>query len=192
MRASNALLALIDNILDLQSIDSGVVALELGPVDLKANLDAVIEGVQDRLSDAEVTLNVSIAPDINIFVADARRLRTVLFNLVSNAIGFSPHKGEVRIAAERAGEELIMSVSDEGPGIPEEKRARIFERFEHHAHGSKHRGVGIGLSIVRAFVELHGGRVTVESAPGQGSRFICVIPYRESGAANDAAARLLA
>ncbi|WP_342359487.1 PAS-domain containing protein [Terrarubrum flagellatum] len=192
MRASNALLALIDNILDLQSIDSGVVALELGPVDLKANIDAVAEGVQDRLSDADVTFKVKIAPDIRTFIADGRRLRTVLFNLISNAIGFSPAGGAVEVAAERAGDELRISLSDQGPGIPEEARARIFERFEHHPQGSKHRGVGIGLSIVRSFIELHGGRVTVESAPGGGARFVCVLPYREGDSDTGAAARLLA
>ena len=192
MRASNALLALIDNILDLQSIDSGVVALELGPVDLKANLDAVIEGVQDRLSDAEVKLSVSIAPNIGPFIADARRLRTVLFNLASNAIGFSPKGGEVRIVAERIGEELSISVADQGPGIPESEQARIFERFEHHPQGSKHRGVGIGLSIVRSFIEMHGGRVAIDSSPGQGARLTCFIPYREGESNTGAAARLLA
>lgn len=192
LRASNSLLALIDNVLDLQSIDSGVVALELGTVDLKTNLDAVIEGVQDRLSDANVTLTVSIAPDIGPFIADARRLRTVLFNLVSNAIGFSPANGEVGIEAKRSGDELMISVSDQGPGIPESVQARIFDRFEHHPQGSKHRGVGIGLSIVRSFVELHGGRVAINSAPGQGARFTCILPYREGDASTDAAARLLA
>ncbi|MBN9062700.1 MAG: PAS-domain containing protein [Rhizobiales bacterium] len=192
LRASNSLLALIDNVLDLQSIDSGVVTLDLGPVDLKTNLDAVIEGVQDRLSDENLRLDVSIAPDIGLFLADARRLRTVLYNLISNAIGFSPAGGEVRVAAERKGDELTISVSDQGPGIPEEALAQIFDRFEHHPRGSKHRGVGIGLSIVRSFVEMHGGRVAIDSAPGAGARFTCVIPYREGEANTDAAARLLA
>ncbi|MET0605084.1 MAG: PAS-domain containing protein, partial [Beijerinckiaceae bacterium] len=192
MRASNALLALIDNILDLQSIDSGVVALELGPVDLKANLDAAIEGVQEKLSDGEVRLAVSIAPDVGPFVGDARRLRTVLFNLLSNAIGFSPPGSTVTVAAERRGEELLIAVSDQGPGIPEDARHRVFERFEHQSRGSRHRGVGIGLPIVRSFIELHGGRVAIDSAPGGGTRILCAIPYRQGHSNTGAAARLLA
>jgi signal transduction histidine kinase len=192
MRASNALLALIDNILDLQSIDSGSVTLEPGPVDLRASLDAIAESVEERLRGAKLDLRTTIDPAVGAFIADARRMRTVLFNLVSNAIGFSPEGGVVGVDARRIGDELVITVSDQGPGIPESAQALVFERFEHHARGSRHRGLGIGLSIVRSFIELHGGRVAIDSGPDRGTRVVCAIPYRDAEPAFGAAARLLA
>ena len=154
--------------------------------------DRIVYRLNSVLGLTEAVENgVGVGP-LPCFIADARRLRTVLFNLASNAIGFSPKGGEVRIVAERIGEELSISVADQGPGIPESEQARIFERFEHHPQGSKHRGVGIGLSIVRSFIEMHGGRVAIDSSPGQGARLTCFIPYREGESNTGAAARLLA
>ena len=100
----------------------------------------------------------------------------MLFNLLSNAIGFSSSGQTVRLKAERKGNEIVFTVADEGRGIPEELKERVFDRFESHTAGARHRGLGLGLSIVRSFVELHGGRVWLDSTPGRGTIVTCVFP----------------
>jgi signal transduction histidine kinase len=178
--STNALLALINDILDLASIDAGAMALNLGEVDIATTMREAAEGVRDRLVKDAITLDIRTSPDIGSFVADRRRVRQVLFNLLSNAIGFSPTGGTVRFAAQRRSDCVVFSVSDEGPGIPVEIKDRIFERFETHPLGSQHRGAGLGLSIVRSFVELHGGTVILDSDQGRGTTVICAFPTNAS------------
>src|SRR4029079_917210 len=119
-------------------------------------------------------------PDIGSFVADERRVRQILFNLLSNAISFSPQGEVVGVGGARREGAVVFSVTDRGPGIPAEISERVFDRFESHALGSEHRGVGLGLSIVRSFVELHGGTVKLDSAAGRGTTVTCVFPIRHA------------
>ena len=107
---------------------------------------------------------------------DGKRLRQVLFNLLSNAIGFSAPGQTVTLAALRRGDEISIKVSDQGRGIPAEVIDKVFERFHTETMGSRHRGAGLGLSIVRSFVELHGGTVAIESAAGEGTVVTCLLP----------------
>jgi signal transduction histidine kinase len=174
--SSAALLAIINDILDLATIDAGVMTLDLGPVDIRATMDASAEAVRDRLSEGGLILEVRAAPNIGSFVADGRRVRQVLYNLLVNAIGFSPPAETITLAAERRKDAVVFRVTDRGPGIPIEMQARVFDRFETHAFGSRHRGTGLGLSIVRSFVELHGGTVSLDSAVGRGTTVVCVFP----------------
>ena len=95
-------------------------------------------------------------------------MRQILFNLLSNAVGFSSPGQTIRVSARKRGGEVIFEVKDQGRGIPPEIKARIFERFESHTLGTRHRGVGLGLSIVRSFVELHGGRIELVVRAGHG------------------------
>lgn len=176
LRSSGALLAIVNDILDLASVDNGELVLELAPVDMREIIDQAVLGLADRLAEADVKLVISVAPDIGQVQADGRRLRQVVFNLLSNAIGFSSAGQAVHVLAMRQGEEVSVTVSDEGRGIPPEVKAKVFDRFESHALGSRHRGVGLGLSIVRSLIELHGGRVELESALGQGTRVTCTLP----------------
>jgi signal transduction histidine kinase len=176
MRSSAALMAIIDDILDLATIDTGEMALTLGPVDIQDTIRAATEGVQDRLADSKLRLVIDVPPSIGVMVADAKRLRQVLFNLMSNAIGFSREGQTVTVAARRTDESVVFTVSDQGRGIPPELIARVFDRFESHTRGSSHRGVGLGLSIVRSFVELHGGEVAIDSTPGKGTVVTCTFP----------------
>ena len=118
-------------------------------------MKAAAEGVQDRLSEAAIELRIVATDGVGAMRADGRRVRQVLFNLLSNAIGFSEAGQTVTLAAMRRGEEIVFKVSDRGRGIPPEVIDRVFERFETFTDGSRHRGVGLGLSIVRALVELH-------------------------------------
>ena len=176
VRSSAALLAIINDILDLQTIDEGVMELDLAPVDVRAIIGEAAEGVQDRLVDEDIRLEIDLPEEIGGFVADGKRLRQILFNLLSNAIGFSPKGATVTVRAVRAGSQVVFQVVDRGRGIPEEVRDRVFRRFESFSAGSRHRGVGLGLSIVRSFVELHGGEVELDSGPGRGTTVTCRFP----------------
>lgn len=174
--STNALLAIINNILDLATIDAGAMTLNLGPVDIRATMDAAAEGVQDRVVQNDLVLQLHADPQIGDFVADGRRIRQILFNLLSNAIGFSSPGGRVTLAAERTPAAVVFSVTDEGPGIPPELTDKVFDWFESDPRGSSHRGAGLGLSIVRSFVELHGGAVRIDSCVGQGTTVVCSFP----------------
>jgi signal transduction histidine kinase len=174
--SSNALLAIIDNILDLASIGAGAMQLDLEPVDIRATMHAAAEGVQDRLVKNNIRLDIKAPPDIGTFVADEQRIRQILFNLLANAVGFSPPGETVVLTALRAAESVIFAVSDHGPGIPSERKDKVFDWFESETQGTRHRGAGLGLSIVRSFVELHGGKVRIESVPGEGTTVVCIFP----------------
>jgi signal transduction histidine kinase len=181
--SSNTLLALINNILDLATIDAGRMQLNLGTVDIREAMRAAAEGVQDRLVSAGLKLDIRAAADVGSFVADDKRLKQILFNLLANAVSFSPGGAIVTLTAERRGDEVAFSVTDKGPGIPPEVLEKVFNWFETHSLGSHHRGPGIGLSLVRSFVELHGGKVAISSVVGQGTTVTCTFPAGEGNAA---------
>jgi signal transduction histidine kinase len=174
--SSSALLAIINDILDLATIDAGAMTLDLGEVDIRATMEAAAEGVRDRLAEHGLALDIRADAAIGTFVADERRVRQILFNLLSNAVGFSPPGETITLAAERRQNAVLLSVADRGPGIPANIQDRVFNRFETHTLGSRHRGTGLGLSIVRSFVELHGGTVTLDSAAGRGTTVTCIFP----------------
>ncbi len=176
--STNALLAIINDILDLATIDAGAMTLNLGEVDIRKTMNAAAEGVRDRLVKDDIKLVIEAVPDVGNFVADERRVRQILFNLLANAVGFSPARGTVRMTCDRRDDAVVFSVSDSGPGIPPEMKDRVFDWFESHSHGSHHRGAGLGLSIVRSFVELHGGRVTLDSTVGEGTTVVCMFPIQ--------------
>lgn len=176
VRSSGALLAIINDILDLATIDNGALTLELENVDVAETIAQAAEGLYDRLAGGKLELKVEIAPQTGRLRADGRRLRQVLFNLISNAIGFSSPGQTITVGATRSGNDIRITVADQGRGIPAEVKEKVFDRFESHSLGSSHRGVGLGLSIVRSIVELHGGRVELDSAPGRGTRVTAVFP----------------
>jgi signal transduction histidine kinase len=184
--SSNTLLALINNILDLATIDAGRMNLSLGVVDISGAIRAAAEGVQDRLVSAGLRLDIRASPDIGSFVADDKRLKQILFNLLANAVSFSPGGATITLTAERHGDAVAFAVTDKGPGIPPDVLEKVFNWFETHSLGSHHRGPGIGLSLVRSFVELHGGTVAIASVVGQGTTVTCTFP---AGASGQAAAR---
>ena len=182
--STNALLAIINDILDLATVDAGAMTLTLGEVDIRNTMNAAAEGIRDRLVKDGISLEIEAVPDVGSFVADERRVRQILFNLLANAVGFSPAGGAVRLTCDRRDDAVVFTVSDTGPGIPPEMADRVFDYFEAHSHGSRHRGAGLGLSIVRSFVELHGGKVTLDSIVGQGTTVVCTFPIKhQSGRA---------
>ncbi|MEW6438930.1 MAG: PAS-domain containing protein [Pseudomonadota bacterium] len=174
--SSSALLAIIDNILDLASIDADALELKPEKIDIRETISLAAQGVQDRLAESSIHLKVEASNDIGTFVADGQRIRQILFNLLSNAIGFSQPGQTIVLSALRRGDAIVLKVSDQGRGIPPDVIDDVFKRFKTDSLGSRHRGVGLGLSIVRALVELHGGQVEIESAPERGTIVSCIFP----------------
>ena len=185
-KSTNALLALTNNILDLATIDAGAMKLELGPVDIGKAIAAAAEGIQDRLATDRIRLKVDVAPNIGSFVGDERRVVQVLYNLLANAVGFSPQDATVVVAAHRTKRSVVFTVTDSGPGIPPDVKDKVFDWFESHSQGSRHRGAGLGLSLVRSFVELHGGKVRVDSTVGRGTAVTCDFPVDQAAHRNAA------
>ncbi|GGF48236.1 two-component sensor histidine kinase [Azorhizobium oxalatiphilum] len=178
-QSSDALRSLIDDILDLATIDAGAMALDLSEVEVRGTLESAADSVRDLLEEAGVTLRIEASSDLGSFVADGRRVRQILFNLLSNAIAAAPAGSMVALRAERRADGLVLSVRDNGPGIAPEMMDRLFQRFETVGGadaGTRHRGVGLGLSIVRSFMELHGGTVSLAPARGGGTIALCLFP----------------
>jgi signal transduction histidine kinase len=174
--SSKTLLAIIDDILDLATIDAGGLELKLSPVDVREAIDAAIRGVRERAGRARLTLDIAVSDDAQTFVGDESRVRQVLYNLLSNAVGFSRPGDTIHVSCWREKGMMVFTVEDQGVGIPKEQQARVFERFESHSHGSKHRGAGLGLSVVKSLVDLHGGDMTLDSEPGRGTRVTVRFP----------------
>jgi signal transduction histidine kinase len=180
--STDTLLALINNILDLATIDAGRMQLELGAVDIRATMAAAAQGVQDRIAGLGLTLDINTPQNIGSFTADERRVRQILFNLLANAVSFSPAGGKITLRAERRADAVVFAVTDRGPGIPPDVLEKVFNWFESHPLGSQHRGPGLGLSLVRSFVELHGGTVAIASVVGEGTTVTCTFPTGEAAA----------
>jgi signal transduction histidine kinase len=179
-KSSAALLAIINDILDLATIDMDAMELTLGAVDIVQTMEEAAEGVQDRLAENDIKLQIVAMDGIGSFPADGKRLRQVLFNLLSNAIGFSYPGQTVTLAALRRDDTVVFKVSDKGRGIPLDVLDQVFDRFRSDSSGSRHRGVGLGLSIVKSLVELHHGEVLIASAPGEGTVVTCVFPAKQA------------
>lgn len=178
--STDALLAIINNIIDLATIDAGAMILSLGPVDVLKVIEAAAEGVQDRLVRDRIALKVFTDPQVASFTGDERRVVQVLYNLLANAVGFAPPDSSVTVDVRRRGEDIAFAVADSGKGIAPDLKDKVFEWFECRPNGSRHRGPGLGLSLVRSFVELHGGKVHVQSADGQGTTVTCSFPINPS------------
>ena len=186
--SSQALLNIINDILDLAVIDAGALDLKLSQVDLKQAIEAAELGVRERLSKARLHLDVHVAKDATTVMADENRLIQVLYNLLSNAIGFSPEDGTITLSCRSEKNGVAISVQDNGLGIPEEEQASVFERFQTRSKGSRHRGAGLGLSLVKSIVELHKGRIGLRSTPGAGTTVTVTLPRRHPALQQKAAA----
>lgn len=166
MEASQRLLTLINDILDLATIEAGFMELDWRTVSVPALFDGVIGLAGDWATRRGITLDTHVAPGAEQVQGDERRLKQALYNLVSNAVKYSPAGGKVLLTAERGMDEIVLSVSDTGIGIPPDDRARVFNKFE---RGNGPAGAGLGLSLVKSLVELHGGVVEIDNLPGTGS-----------------------
>lgn len=189
LSSGTTLRAIVDDILDLATIDAGTLELKLIPVHVRDIIEAAKQGLEERLKQNEVALGIEIEEGVDEVVADASRLTQILYNLLSNAIGFSAPRKAVRLDCRRERSMIAFSVVDEGIGIPEDFQKTVFDRFESRTQGSRHRGAGLGLSIVKSLAELHGGTVSLESAPGKGTRFKVLLPLRHDLGTSDVEAQ---
>lgn len=186
--SSEALLTIIDGILDLATIDAGIMELDLGTVDVAATVRHVLDGLKDRVAEAALDIRLDVAGDAHSFEGDAQRVRQILFNLMSNAVAHSPHGGAVAITARREADTVAISVRDHGPGIAQDKMEAVFERFMTTGAQGRRGGVGLGLSLVKGFVELHGGSVAVAPVAGPGAEVVVRFPRRAARATGEARA----
>jgi signal transduction histidine kinase len=179
LAAGKHLLSLINDVLDLAKIEAGRMELELSEVALPEVLQSAISMHAERASRGGVALSLATEPEEITITADERRLRQVVFNLVSNAVKFTPREGRVDISAHLENGHVEIGVSDTGPGIAAEDRQLIFEEFEQTSAGREVEGTGLGLPLSRKLVELHGGRLWVESEVGRGSTFRFSLPVQQ-------------
>jgi signal transduction histidine kinase len=175
-RSADALLVMMTEIFDLASLDAGTLELELEAINARAEIEAVATALGDRLTNAGVKLVADVANDADVFRGDGQRVRQVIFHLVANAIRFSPAGGTVTVSARLASPFMEIAVRDEGPGVPADLVPRLFERFERVGERAGDSGVGLGLPLVKALVELHGGGVSLTSGDGTGTTVICLFP----------------
>jgi signal transduction histidine kinase len=174
--SSSVLLTLVNDILDLATVDAGIMRLNYSEIDLNDLLDDVSMQIADRLQESGVTLEITAPGYLGSIVADPQRLKQILLKLLSNAANFSPEGAAIALECHREGTDFVFSVSDRGPGIPQDMIATVFDRFATGAKSGKRGGAGLGLSIVDSFVSLHNGRVSIDSQPGKGTEVICRIP----------------
>ena len=173
------LLGLINDVLDVSKIEAGQLTLSLEDYSLSDLVHVVVSAVEPLAAEKRLAFKAEVAPDLPVGRGDGRRLSQVLLNLVGNAIKFTD-KGEVAIRASATNGAFTVAVCDTGPGIAEADQAKIFEEFQ-QADSSitrKKGGTGLGLSIAKRIIEMHGGRIWVESEQGKGSKFYFMLPVR--------------
>lgn len=182
--AGDRLLSLIDDILDLATIEAGYMKLSRDNVSVAAVMENIYNLTADWARKHRIDVKIDCAPDAGAVAADERRLKQALLNLVRNAIAHTPEGGVITLEARRGDQTVSLAVRDTGPGVRTEDRERIFAPFERAAgtvavSSRTHRGAGLGLSLVKNIVELHGGHVAVENNPGGGAAFIVSLPAAE-------------
>jgi signal transduction histidine kinase len=174
------LLSLINEILDLSKVEAGRMELELTSFDMPLAIENARTFVRERATKHGIKLDVLIDERLGDHFGDERKIKQILLNLLSNAVKFTPEGGQISINARQLNGSVQISVSDTGVGIAPEDQARIFEEFrqvgDDHAH--KTEGTGLGLTLAKKFVELHGGTIWVESEVGKGSTFTFTLPQK--------------
>jgi two-component system, NtrC family, sensor kinase len=180
LASARHLLSLIDDVLDLAKVEAGQIELKVAPFSLPETLERGVVIIRERATKGGVA--ISLATDgVGTVVGDERRVRQVVFNLLSNAVKFTPAGGEINVSAAQVDGEVQVSVRDTGPGIAPDDQQRIFEEFQQAEAGKAQReGTGLGLALSRRLVELHGGRIWVDSALGQGSTFTFTLPLERA------------
>ena len=171
------LLALINDVLDLSKVEAGQLELDIAPFSLQEALERGIVMVRERATDGIVRVDLAPVADVDVVTGDERRVRQIIFNLLANAVKFTPEGGIVGVSVAQVNGEVRVSVADTGPGIEPDDHERIFEEFRQAEAGIEQReGTGLGLALSKRLVELHGGRIWVESKIGEGSTFVFTLP----------------
>jgi two-component system, NtrC family, sensor kinase len=173
------LLSLINDILDLSKVEAGRMELELNEFSLRDALEHGLTMLRERAGNHGIALGLELDPTLDLIYADERKVKQVVFNLLSNAVKFTPDGGQIDLSARRNDGNVLIAVHDSGVGISPEDQERLFEEFRQVGEGSRQaEGTGLGLALSKKFVELHGGRISVESEIGVGSTFTVKLPLR--------------
>jgi signal transduction histidine kinase len=178
---SHTLRDLINNILDLSLIEAGALRLELEPIDLHRLLTGVAATARDWAAKSDLALELDVADDAGAFSGDERRIQQVVFNLLTNAIKYTPEGGTITLSGRIVDEDVQIAVADTGPGLAPEVKANAFDRFSAKHRSGQRAGAGLGLALVNRFVELHDGWVEIESATSDaesGTVVRCHFPRR--------------
>jgi signal transduction histidine kinase/CheY-like chemotaxis protein len=171
------LLELLNDILDLSKIEAGQMVLSRSEFAVRESLEYCLSMVRERALKQRILLSLDVDPQVGLLDADRLRFRQVLLNLLSNAVKFTPEGGRVDVRASIRDQDLVVEVADTGPGVTAEDRQRIFDAFQQGArHPEQTEGTGLGLTLSKRILELHGGRIWVESEAGQGSTFGFALP----------------
>jgi signal transduction histidine kinase/CheY-like chemotaxis protein len=179
------LLELLNDILDLSKIEAGQMVLNRSEFAARESLEYCLSMVRERAVKQRIQLSLEIDPQVGLIDADRLRFRQVVLNLLSNAVKFTPEGGRVEVRGFLRDQDLVVEVTDTGPGVPAEDRQRIFDAFQQGArHPEQTEGTGLGLTLSKRILELHGGRIWVESEPGQGSTFGFALPTGEPALAS--------
>lgn len=175
--SSSLLLTIVNDILDLTTVDAGIMQLDMERVDVPQLIEEVAGLIDGRLKENHVSLEIELPDDVGYMVADQQRLKQILFKLLNNAANYAPENTAVTLSCMRERDDIVFSVSDSGPGIPTEILKSVFDRFQTHSSaGRRSSGAGLGLSIVDSFVTLHNGTVRVASDEGKGTTVVCRLP----------------
>ena len=181
LESSHQLLDVVNDILDLATVEAGAMTLDVSTVEIADVISAAEEFATRTAQKGKLSLTVECPDDIGTIQADERRIKQIMINLLSNAISFTRPGDAILIGAHREEDELLLYVSDTGDGIKPEHQATVFDRFEARDGGpDSPRGAGLGLSLVKSFIELHGGWVTLESEPNVGTRVTCHLPIQRA------------
>jgi len=170
MEESDRVLTMLNTLMDISEAETGLMKLERQTFPLAKLVEEIIELFQFVAEEKQIVVTANIPPGLQV-AADRNRLRQVLVNLLDNAIKYTPRGGHVEISAQTRGDEVVITVKDSGTGIPAEEIPRIWERLYRGDKSRSQRGLGLGLSLVRAIVNAHGGRIELQSDVGKGSSF---------------------
>ena len=175
--AGRHLLSLINDILDLSKVEAGRMTLEPVTFSVRDTLADGVTMIRERAGAHRIALDVEVPPGVDLITADERKVRQVVFNLLSNAVKFTPDDGRITVRVARDDREVRVAVADTGVGIAPADQARVFDEFAQTKDGEQQsEGTGLGLTVAKRLVELHGGRIWVESQPGKGSTFTFALP----------------
>jgi signal transduction histidine kinase len=186
------LLNLINDILDLAKVEAGRMELQPSTFELRELLENAASMVRERATRQGIGLTVATDRSVGLMEGDERKVKQILFNLLTNAVKFTPGGGKVTLAASAAGDQVVISVRDTGIGISAEDQERIFEEFYQVGASRTQEGTGLGLALTRRLVELHHGELSVESEPGVGSTFTVTMPLHQAAVAHDVSSPMTA
>ena len=181
LRNARQLERLINDLLDFTQMETGRLRLDTEVCDLKPIIKDAVESMRPRIEEAGCAVSIEVPPDLPPSICDARRITQVLYNLIGNAVKFSPDGGTITISANKVDRFIRISVKDEGVGIPEENQEKIFDKFYQvdMSDTRRARGLGLGLAISKAIIDAHGGSIWVDSKPEKGSTFYFTVPIEE-------------